>query len=362
MGGGGKGGGNTAPVQKTYTDPVNGMSFTDDDLNWNGINTQGTPYRTGAQKLNEEITSRKAGELNDTNTAKAAADKKTADDEAAFQTRAGTAKQSATDSINDYFSKRGLDPTKYTDDINRTVSNASQHVADLDPDPAGKYAATMGSDLYNSIQSGKQTQNLSAYNAKFAPDYSQKLIGDDLVGSSVSSIVNSQLDPLNSQLENAHKRGTLNDVGYQAALKALGDSRTSATSTVTGLANNVLSKDRGDLDAYIGGGRSFAGTVPLGSDFDPATYEAGAQTRAKQFKDSFGGDLTNAVGTSKFSDLTSLLNAGGAVQGATDPTATNPMGALGPDGKPIGGDLSPAYIASQALANEKRGLGSTGAY
>lgn len=358
MGGGGKGGGGGGQtVQPSYTDPVNGMSFTDDnDVAWGG---QG---QTGAQKLNAEIAARKASEQQASDTAVASAAAKAQAAEADFQSRAAGAKNTAKGNIQAYFQNMGVDPGQYDAQINQSLAGIAEQVPDLDPAPAGKYAATLGSDLYNQVQSGRQSQALAGYNSTFSPDYSQKLLGDDLISNSVSNIVNQQLDPLSSQLDNARKRGTLNDQGYAAAVKALGDARTSATSTVTGLANNVLAKDRGDLDTYIGTGRTAAGSVPLGSQFDANTYVTGAQSQADRARNAFGGDLQNAVGSTKFSDLTSLLNAGGSVQGANDPTAANPNGAVDAQGKPIGGDLSPSFLAAQALANEKRGLGSTGEF
>lgn len=355
MGGGGKGGSKSAPVQPQYVDPVNGMSFTDSN-----------PFvKDGADKLNAEIAQRTANEKTNSDALAQAAKDKAAQDETDFQSRAGAAKQSALGDIRSYFQTQGIDPTQFDPQITQAVDSASQAVPDLDPAPRGKYAPTLASDLFNNLQSGRQATTLRNFNNEFSPSYSQTAIPDSLISSHVADIVNAQLDPLSSQLQNAQKRGTLNDQGYAAALKSLGDARTKATSTVTSLANGVLAKDRGDLDSYLGTGRSAAGTVPLGTNFDDSSYLTGAQTRSKQATDAFGGDLSNAVGSAKFADLTQLLNAGGNVQGASDPTAANPVGGIGPNGAPIpggAGDLSPSAIAQAAMANEKRGLGTTGAY
>ena len=89
------------------------------------------------------------------------------------------------------------------------------------------------------------------------------------------------------------------------------------------------------------------------SAFDINPYVAHAGELINADKTSFGGALRNAVGGTKFADLQELIQAGGAVQGAHNPTADNPIG-LGP--------ASPAQLSEEELARRNRGLGSTGAF
>jgi hypothetical protein len=345
MGGGGKGGSSGPPVTPTYTDPISGRSY------------------GSSAELNDSITARQAQEKTASDAAAAAATAKAAQDEADFQTRATGAKTQASTNINDYFSSQGVDPNKYASQIANAVNTASNNVIDLDPNPQGKYASTLGSDLYNTLTSGQQSQNLANYNAVFDPSYSLTALPGTLIDPSVTSVINSQFDPLDAQLTNAQKRGTLNDQGYAAALQALKTSKTGATSTVNKLAQGVLDSDRSGVNDYIGTGRTAAGSAPLNTAFSVDPYKAGAADLVSRDTASFGGDVQNAVGATKFSDLTTLLNAGGSAQGAYDPTATNPNGAPGPNGAAVGGgDLSPAYLAQQALAKDPRGLGTTGAF
>ena len=347
MGGGGKGGGGGGTtVAPTYTDPTTGNAYGTSD------------------ELNAEIASRQAQDKATSDAATAAATAKAAQDESDFQTRAATAKNQATTNADDYFTSQGVDPAKYAKQISDSINAAGNNVTDLDPNPQGKYAPTLASDLYNTLTSGQQSQNLAAYNKVFDPSYSLTALPGTLIDPSVSSVVNSQFDPLSGQLLNAQKRGTLNDQGYAAALQALNTSKTGAMSTVSKLAQGVLDSDRSGVNDYIGTGRTAAGSAPLNTDFSVDPYKAGATDLVGRDTSSFGGDVQNAVGATKFSDLTTLLNAGGSAQGANDPTAANPNGAVGPNGTAVGGsgDLSPSYIAQQALAKDPRGLGTQGAF
>jgi hypothetical protein len=363
MGGGGKGGGG-ASVQPQFVDPVNGKSFSGGPMG-GSVNYNGNVYGSASEALNAEIADRQAQEKTASDTATATATDKAAKDEADFQSRAATAKSQATDSIQNYFTTNGVDPSQYAKQIGDTINTASGNIADLDPTPQGKYAPTLGSDLFNQLTAGKQSTNLAAYNKVFDPSYSLTAMPGTMVDPSVSSVVNSQFDPLTGQLSNAQKRGTLNDQGYAAALQALNTAKTGATASVNKLATGVLNSDRSGINDYINTGRSAAGSAPLNTAFSTDPYVAGAQDLVGRDTASFGGDVQNAVGATKFSDLTTLLNAGGSVQGAFDPTAANPNGAVGPNGVAVGGadgDLSASAIAQQALANDKRGLGTTGAF
>ena len=119
--------------------------------------------------------------------------------------------------------------------------------------------------------------------------------------------------------------------------------------TVNTLGQGILSTDRKSLEDYISGGRTDISNLNLTSNFDPSTYAGTAAQKAQGYLGDFGGALRNAVGQTKFADLSELINAGGAVQGAQNPTANNPL--------PGAGAVPPPDDA-----NTKRGLGSTGAF
>lgn len=338
----GSSGGGPAPIKPLYTDPVNGKTFTDES--------------GGVDALNAEIDKRISDAKIDT--ANTAQDKIRTDASAEtdFLGNKALAKTNATKNINDYFSNQGVDPTAYADQIGQSINTSALNIADRDPAPSSKFSPTAGSDLFNSIQTGKQSQALAAYNKEFDPSYALSHLPSSMTAGSIADAVNSQFDPLNVQLTNAQKRGTLTDGGYKAALDEFNNSKSKATATVTGLANNVIKGDQGDLSTYLDTGRTSAGHVPLGSTFTNDPYRAGAADLISKDTANLSGDVKNAVGATKFSDLTTLLNAGGAAQGASDPTAGNP------NGLPGGGSLSPEALASQVLAKQPRGLGTQGQF
>lgn len=358
MGGGGKGSGQQQYVAPRYVDPISGREFMDDpDPTYGGQFTPDNPApprKSGAEKLNEFIGQRDTEQKNKSIADAALAEQQKVDKRNQFNTGLETAKTGATTRIQDYFKERGIDYNPYSDRIASKVNQEASLVPDLSPTPGGAFQQSDASDLFNEIQGGVQTQNLTGYNKVFDPNYSNRVISDSWVDPAVNDAVSSLFSPLQGQLDNARKRGQLSDTGYQGAQKEYETRQTGARASVGKIASGILGSDRGQLDEYIGGGRTAAGSAPLGTAFSVDPYQQGANERVNRFQSSFGGDVLSGVGDTQYASLSDLLNAGGAYQGAFDPAAT--PGAVG--GAPgIGSD--PDAIAKAAL---KRGLDTQGAF
>ena len=359
-GGGGKGGGGgvqQAPVgPQSYVDPVSGMVFTDPTTNYgsDGSVTTSNPL-TGAQQLNQEIQQRQAGEkaTSDATAAQKAADAATA--EQTFQGTKSTAYNNALANITRQFQLQGLDPNQYMDsDIKPALNTQLNTIQDLAPNPASAFSPTMGTDILNNLTSGVRTQATNNLNQQFDPNYATNLVPDSTLDPAVSSIVSSQFDPLSAQLVNAQKRGTLTDTGYNAALAALNQKRTAATSQVSDLGRTILGTDRSGINDIISGAKTTAAGLTPGQSFDGIAYDNQAKNLASSDISNFGGALTNAVGGTQYASLSDLLNAGGSVQGANNPSAINPTGTMAA--------TSPFAQDPNVLANQKRGLGNQGAF
>lgn len=346
-GGGGKGGGGgggqaAPPALKTYTDPVNGQVFTED------------PSRPGwaEQALNNEIISRKQWE--DANSANAT--QATKDTEAANRTKFETSRQSAYDSAMQdavrQFQRQGVDPSAYmASDIEPALKRQFNSVQDLDPNPSAAFPTNLGGDIVNQVLGGKRTQASNALNAIFTPTYAQNMLPDTLTSQYTGDLVNEQFNPLMTQLQNAQKRHTLSDTGYGAAMDLLNQKKSAATANVENLGRGILATDRSGLNDYITGARSTANNLSLADAFDPSSFAGAAGSRAQSDISNFGGALRNAIGGTKFADISELINAGGAAQGALNPNAANPTGPALPGG-----------VAPEEDQSKKRGLGSTGAF
>ena len=357
-GGGGKGGGGSvqqvAPQPARYVDPVDGTVYTDPSYSIDQVNS-GAYLPSGADLLNQHIAARTAAAQQTSQANTAATQAKSAQDETDFTARKNKAYDDATNAIGAQFRQQGLDPSQYWEsDILHAMQRQYGSIQDLDPNPSAAFSPTLGTDILSGITSGIRTKATNQLNQTFTPNYASTLIPDTTLDQYVPQAVSSQFDPLSSQLLNAQKRGTLNDTGYNAALAKLASDRAAATSQITNLGRGILGTDRSGINDIISGAKNDVSSLMPGQNFDPGIYTKQAQDLASTDLSSFGGALTNAIGGTKFSTLTDLLNAGGSVQGATNPNAINPGGTLGA--------VSPFYTDPNTTANQKRGLGNQGAF
>jgi hypothetical protein len=345
-----KGSGGSNPYEPTtLTDPTTGMSFTS------------TPFSIsqGGQSAADQMNAwRTAKAANDKVTAdnQAAADKQAADTkEATFQTNKQNAYNTAMQDTIRTFQNQGLDPNAYMADyIKPTLDRDLGGIQDLDPNPLASFPTNLGQSILDQATGDTRSRTLGQYNATFTPSYATTALPDTLTAPIAQQILGEQFDPLGQQLTNAEKRGTLSDVGYKAAIDMLNQKKTSALSTINDLGAKILIGDRSSLNDLISGGRSDINSMTLGQNIDPNTYVSQAQGMIGTDTSGFGGALRSAVGNTSFADIQDLLNAGGAAQGAGNPTAANP------NALPGGGPAGPA--PDQLLAGQKRGLGNTGAF
>jgi len=311
-GGGAKG---AAPTAQ-YVDPVTGKSFWKSD------------------DLNLAINGREERQRQDEASAKAAAEAKAAQERADAQTKFNTARGAAFDygrtSAQDYFVNQGVDPESYMSQIDQALHGINMTIPDLDPNPGGYFAKNPGIDIFTNAQQGAQSKAITGLNQVFGgDDFATKLLGDDLLDPTVDKLTDERFNPLYSQLDIARKRGTLNDVGFSAALDKFNTDKGTARSTIRNAASTELTNDRAALKGIKNEGLTSASNLRLGDSnlFDPSSYFSQAQGQADRERGSFFDDVGNALVGTEFSNLTDLLNAGGAVQGGMNPTAGNPGGA-----------------------------------
>jgi hypothetical protein len=354
-GGGGKGGGGggmspwmqyemmqAMKGNQTYTDPQSGMQFSSPEaLNTNIQQEQSTSQQqkdTAAQQAADTATQ----------------------NENTFQANRQQAYNDALANITQTFRGQGVDPSNYMSYINPALQQAQNSVPDLSTNIASYFPTSLGQTILNQATGDQRTQMTNALNQTFTPTYAQNMLPSSIMTQPISDILSKQYDPLSSQLTNALNRGTLNQAGYQAALDKMNQGRSAAQSQLQTLGQNILTGEQTGLSNIASGARDTASNMSLGQTFDPSQFAAQGSTQAAQDIGGFGGALQNAAGNITFSDIQDLLNAGGAVQGATNPTAGNPAqgtGAIGAPGAPTAGQ------AQQAQQDEaKRGLGSTGAF
>lgn len=184
-------------------------------------------------------------------------------------------------------------------------------------------------------------------NNTFGANYSKDLISDSFLDDTINEILSTQASGATDYLDRGKARGIYDDIGYNAGLKRIGDSRAIGASELNTLENGVLSKYRTQADDIVNKARSAASGFTVGTNFNLDDYINQGKTVADQFGQFGGGDLRSALGGKNFFDFGELANAAGQAQGATNLRDDNIMAALTQRKK--GNSVS-------------RGLGSQGAF
>jgi hypothetical protein len=348
--GGGKGGSKSQPTLQvdTAVDPETGQTFQSTPVNV----AMGQVKPASAQLAEYQAQRREQQrQQSESDAAKRASDATKAESD--FQSRSGNAYTDAMNQAIQRFQAQGVDPTGYMDKyINPALNQARNTIQDLSPNPGAAYQG-IGDQIVQQALADRRQGVSNTLNTVFDPNYATRAIGDDIGTASYSKLLAEQFDPLTAQLTNAQKRGTLTDAGYQAALGALNQKKSAAQSTLSNLGSNIIASSRQGINDIIGNARTAANNLTLGGTFDPNAYSAQAAGRAAKDIGGFEGSLRNAVGGTKFADLTDLMNAGGAVQGAVNPVTGAGGNPLAPQG---------AGPDAEAEAQKKRGLGTVGAF
>lgn len=349
--GGGKGGSPAPAPPPTYQDPTTGMTFSSPDA------------------LNAEIQQRTQAATDAANL-KATQDAATATaNENTFQTNKTQAYNDAMNQVLQTFKGQGLDPNQYMSYITPAMQQAQNSIPDLSTNIASYFPTSMGQTILNQATGDYRTGLTNQLNQTFNPMYSTNAVPTSTMDPAIQSILSSQFDPLSAELQNAQKRGTLTDTGYQAALAKMNQDKAAAQSQLQTLGQNILTGDRSALDTMISGARSDIANANLGSNLDPSQYVGQAGQMAAQDVSGFQGALQSAAGNTTFADIQDLLNAGGSVQGANNPTAANPNAIAGAAGAGTGaigaGGGAPGAAGAvdpTAQQTQNRGLGTTGSF
>jgi len=359
---GGGGGGGADPMASkplVLTDPVDGTTFTQETNPYLRALSMNMPQEAPAQdRLNEHIRQRQANEKAISDQAKI--DKTTADTTARtdFNTRVSGAVGQERTALNNYFTSQGLDPTKYSNEIESAISRGQASIPDLSQNPITAFDPNLGASIINDITSGGRTRATNSFNQIFTPTYASDRLSYTADDPLISSILDEQFNPLAESIKASLARGTINDLGYKAASDLLGTKRTGAEADVQRLGQGVIDTDRLDVNNLISGGRTAASTLAPGGSFDPTSYQKQADELIGARIGSLGGDLRSKLGNTKYLDINELLSAAGSATGPTN------LGVPADKGGAGGTDtaIDPAAIEAEKRRNTPRGLGNQGAF
>ena len=243
---------------------------------------------------------------------------------------------------------KGLDANQYSNEIEQMLNSIRGQVPQLDSNPGSYFANQNIADLVlGNATTNQRTQYSNQVNNLFGNDFANQKVSSTADDDLINSILGEQYNPALEQVQRAFERGTINDQGFQTAMNALNNQKTSANASLQTTGGGLLQAIRDSLSGVGNEARNAASNYQLGTTFDPTSYTSRADSIYNEGIGGLEGSLRNAVGGQNFFDIGSILNQGRTAQG----TANNSNRAL-----------FDAFAAEQKDKDKQRGLGTQGVF
>lgn len=269
-------------------------------------------------------------------------------DTQAFNTNLTSAMEGARGRAIQDITGRGLDANMFSNDIENMLNSIRGQVPQLDNNPGSYFANQNIADIVlgNATQN-QRTQYSNQINNMFGNDFANQRVASTADDDIINAILGEQYNPALEQIQRAFERGTVNEQGFQTAMNALNNQKSTASANLQQTGGGLLQALRDQLSGVGNEARTAASNYQLGTTFDPTGYQTRADTIFNEGISGLEGNLRNAIGGQQFFDIGSILNQGRTSQG----TANNNNRAL-----------FDAFAADEQDKNKQRGLGTQGVF
>jgi hypothetical protein len=237
-----------------------------------------------------------------------------------------SARTGASGAVKNYFTGRGVDPSKYEGSIEEQLNTILGGISPTDETP-GQAFSNAGASIWDTLQSGERMKAQNQLNTMFAPNFETKRVPWTLDDPYLSNIEQEQFTDADSIIKNMLDRGVLTTSGYDAAKKDLENQRPGARTRLNEVGTGILAGEQQKLRDVANTARQTAGDLQLGSSFDPYTYASEADQGFTDFLSGLGDQIRTGL-PGKLFNTAGLAAIGGAGQGAGN-TAYNPKAATG---------------------------------
>lgn len=241
--------------------------------------------------------------------------------------------------------ERGLDPTQYNFLIDNAITSGRNATPDLANNPAQYFTDALLDNAVSRAESDRRANYTQQTNRAFVPNFERSLFQDTADDPFIDAILGNQRGEAVRSLDLARSRGSLDQVGYDAALARLGEMERAGRSTANNLGGAVIQGYRGRVRDIGNRAREAAGGYSLGSDFNLGGYQSELSDLTGNLRNSLEGDINAALAGQQFFDLGDILTRGGSAQGPVNPASL------------------PAFMQErERVRNAERGVGGGGTF
>ena len=244
-------------------------------------------------------------------------------DKTAFQSRLGGAYANAQNYGSSRLRNLGInDDYGILNSYETALQKAKGVVPELDPNPGSYFGNDLFENVLGETRTGQRNKLTKGYESEVPLGFENTYIPDTADDALIQNIINEQFGEAGEYLNRAKSRGTLNDVGYNTANRALAGQKAGAIERANTTGLGVLETGRTGLKDIDKKARQGITNWDFGDTYDPSSWAGQIKTGANTFTSGLEGKLRNAFGETEFFDPEALIAKGGKAQGAVNTGAT----------------------------------------
>lgn len=237
--------------------------------------------------------------------------------------------------------KRGLDPKQYEGVIKSTLDATRAGISQKDANPGQYFTDSVIENALARERDNLRSRYTNEVTKRFSPGFEQSYFTGNSDDRFIDDILGRQKQEATSYLDRAKSRGTLDESGFAAAMRRIGEMESTGRATANKLGDSVLQGNRTRLTDIANQAKSQAGSYELGQDFSSSLYDNRFNETLGNLNSNLEGDIRGVMEGQKFFDVADLIARGGSLQGAVNaPT-----------------ESLDAIAAREKLRNTPRGIG-----
>jgi hypothetical protein len=262
-----------------------------------------------------------------------------------FNTALSTAETAYRTDAAERLTARGLDPTTYNYLIDDAIADGRRATPSLDANPSQDFTNSLLDNAISNAERDQRANFTQQTNRAFVDNFERGLFQDTADDPYIDAILGNQRTEALQSLDLSRSRGSLDQIGYDAALARLDEMERAARSTANNLGGGIIQGYRSQVGDIGDRAREAAGGYTLGSDFNLSGYQTELSDLTGQLRNSLEGDIYSALAGQQFFDLGDILTRGGSAQGPVNPNSL------------------PAFMEErERVRNAERGVGGSGTF
>jgi hypothetical protein len=223
-------------------------------------------------------------------------------DEATNKGRAG---------INESFTKYGLDPSKYSSNIEGRIASTLAGIPNTTTEGFDPFFSGLGDKLLGDLERPYRSSAKDAFSSRMPKDWIAQTADDAFI----ESILGEQRSEADTYVKNMLDRGSITQQGADAAYADLDTQGTGGRSRLSEIGSGLINTGEGNVDAEQARRAGAYDTLKFDQPYNVEEDFNALNTLANDFIGTLGTGIRSGLGSTKLYNTAGLGSIAGAAQG-----------------------------------------------